>query len=558
MSLPQLCTTNLLPDGNMEEAGVSEWVATASSLLNKNGTTRPGSTGSQSLYCANFGSPNPGFRSVSGFEAGKTYRMTGWVLISQSGGPQPAIFDALYGELWRGDAVANSWQYFDVTFTNQRAEGPIFFSDVNLLLEYSLWDDIMLCEVTSDSSTVEKRFFYRVYDNSGAFITAWDDVVSEPTFNQYINTGPSEMKISLARPFNDFGESYDVNFDNKVDVLVHDSDTTAAEGKLLYSGFISAYEPTINGGEERVSLTLLPYSSRLGFDILTVSGGATTQANFYSVDPTDIAKTILDNYTTTASGEVNYSPFSISPTNTLVSYNFNAIDYRGALDKVLELTPEDWYWAVDAENTYSLKKKSASANHELTLGKEISDMQIFKNSEQIVNVVLFTGGELSDGSTLYKEYKNTGSIAAFGRRVLKISDGRVTRESTAETIANKIIKDKGVAEVRVQLKVVDNNTDKDFGYDIESFKIGETVSINDPDNETIASLWDVSEWDVDSWDFAQEYILSEALQINAINYSPDFVTLQLSSRAPEVTKRIKDVDRNLSNYINKDLEGAPS
>jgi len=559
MSLPHICDTNLLPDGDMEAVGTSDWSPSSSAVLTKIGDVRPGSTGTQSMFASNFGFANPGFTANAGFEVGKTYRLTGWAVVSQAGGPQPFIYDPGQGtELWRGDAVKDAWQFFDVTYTNFSSGGPIFSSDANVFGQGSAWDDIWLCEVVSDSETVEKSYQYRVYDNNNSFITSWNDVTSNPEFNTYINKGPSEMVVSLARPFNDFGEALDVNFDNRVDVVVHDRDATTTSGMLLYSGFISGYDPSFRGSKEEVNITLLPYSTRLGFDVLTVSGGLTTQANFNSVDPSFIAETIFDNYTTTASGIVDYTASSVDSTGTVVSYDFNAATYRDAVEKVIELTPKDWYWRVDPDNTYYLKKKNLSADHTLSIGREVQDINIFKNSEQIVNVVLFTGGELDNGSPLYLEYRNTASIEAYGRRVRKVQDGRVTKESTAQTIAEKIINDKGVPDVRVRIVVNDNNIDRTFGYDIESFKVGETVSISDPDQNVVESLWDVSKFDEDFWDFAQTYVLSESLQINAISYSPDRVVLDLSSRNPEVAKRIQDVDRNLSNFINKDVEGSPS
>lgn len=556
MSLPQICTTNVFPDGNMEVAGTADYSTSSSAVLSKESSDRVGSA--QLLRATYNAVSNPGFTAVGTFEIGKTYRVTGWVRISQAGGPQPVVYESTLGELWRGTALQNSWQFFDITFTSQSSAGPIFFSDVNTGTEYSEWDDLFLCEVVSDAERVEKQYFYRVYDKEGTFIKTWADVINAPSFSSYINTGPSELKLSLARTFADFGEGNDAHFDNRVDVLVHDKDVTATGGKLLYSGWISAYEPKLSASNEGVAITLLPYAARLGFDILTVSGGLTTQANFNSVDPSNIAQTILDNYNITASGLVNYDTSSIHPTGTVVSYDFNAVDYRQALDKVLELTPQDWYWRIDADNIYTLKRKNYLADHTLNIGKEIQDISIFKNAEQIVNVVLFTGGKLPSGEILYKEYINQGSIDVFGRRVLKVQDGRVTNETTAGTIANKIIYDKGSADVRVSIKVIDNNINRSFGYDIESFDVGETVSINTPDKILIESLWDVSEWDVDFWDFGQEYILAEPLQINAISYTPDYAVLELSSRNPEVSKRIQDVDRNLSNYINKDVEGSPS
>jgi len=79
---------------------------------------------------------------------------------------------------------------------------------------------------------VGKRFEYKVYDSDGNYIEAWQDVISDFSYSQEINSAGSDVEIILARPADNFGENVSVKFNNEVKVYVYDQDTPSG---LLHS-----------------------------------------------------------------------------------------------------------------------------------------------------------------------------------------------------------------------------------------------------------------------------------------------------------------------------------
>ena len=50
-----------------------------------------------------------------------------------------------------------------------------------------------------------KRYLYKVYDSTGAYIKTWNDVVSPYELPEEINTTGSEITVELARPSTSLG-----------------------------------------------------------------------------------------------------------------------------------------------------------------------------------------------------------------------------------------------------------------------------------------------------------------------------------------------------------------
>lgn len=272
---------------------------------------------------------------------------------------------------------------------------------------------------------------------------------------------------------------------------------------------------------------------------------ALTYANFTSQDPSKIVRQILDTYNNNG-GIVSYTNESVLLTNTVVSYTFNANTVYEGISKCVELAPKDWYWYLDyGTNLINFKLKNPSAEHIFTLGKDILDANFEKRIEDIVNVLYFIGGDTGGGSNLFKKYEVTDSVEKYGVKSMKYSDTRVTLESTADTISNSILSTRSEPELRVTLKILDSNNDKDKGYDIESIKVGQTIAVRNITQQVGLSTWDVGRWDDSYWDFNIYNLSSLLMQIQKINYEEDFATIYASTIPVDVNKRIEDINRNL-------------
>lgn len=403
---------------------------------------------------------------------------------------------------------------------------------------------------------VQKIYIYKVYDGPGAnasLMGVWsEDVISEPSFTTAINGGPGELKVRLARDFDNFGEDDDVALANRVDCIVYDADNM--DGLLLYRGFISAYAQTLDKNKEYVEVTILPYSTEAASSILK-SGSATT-VPYLSQDPGAIFRDVLNKFQQ-AGGNLGSTSSSIDNTDTTVSYTFNTNTVKEAFDKIIELAPDFWWWRVDPDGTVYFKEKPTGVTHDLSIGQQIITMEPQKRIESIINRVYFTGG---GSPPLFMVFERSGSISTWGLKAVKKVDQRVTSSTTAQTISEKILAENESPEVRMKLVISDNNgLLRNTGYDIESIKVGDTIRVKNLNFGTKSeTLWDVAYWDVDVWDQTLASIAGSALLVVKTRYTPNAIEVETSSRFPQVAKRIEDINRNLEDSQTVNNPSTPS
>lgn len=406
--------------------------------------------------------------------------------------------------------------------------------------------------ITLDLVDVHKHYFYKIYTD-GVYVTTWaEDVFSDPRFRSNINGGGGELNVKLARPFDEFGEDEDVKLNNKVELWVVDSD--APDGLLLFSGYISGYRPIIQEVEEYVEVTVFSFEAELSRVLLRDASGNTTVA-YNSSDPSDILKDVIDKYVAQG-GNLGYSGDSIAATGTSVSYTFNTNTIKECLDKIIELCPVGWYYRVDPNGYIYLAAKNTSADHSVIIGLHVENLETYRRVEDLVNRVLVTGG---GSPPLFKYYENTASQSAYGLYERKIIDERITVAATAQTIAQRIIDNQKDPEIRSRFVIVDSNGPRSLGYNIESIKVGQTIRVkNLKTTQRTASLWDVAVWDVAVWDQALSLSAADVIQILSVEYTPDSIVVEASSRLPQVAKRIEDINRNLEVLQTVNNPAAPS
>ena len=390
-----------------------------------------------------------------------------------------------------------------------------------------------------------KQYEYRVYTNTGTFVANWsNEVLSEPSFRMVINGGPGDMIIRLNRAFDSFGEGVDVVLSNVVKVYCFDRD--APSGILLYSGFISGYRPVIEGQSEYIEITLLHCVTEMLY-IMLRDGTGSTEVVKNSTDPSQMLKDVIDLYRADG-GNVNYNATSIDMTGITASYTFKTYKVKEAVDKIIELTPINWYWFVRADNTIHmhLSNLTASATHAVVIGKHVSRMETWRRIEDLVNKVYFVGAE-TGGVAMYRVYSNTASITAYGIHADKVIDGRVSVTATADIMANRVINRKKDPEIRTSITIPDNNGQSTYnGYNIESVLPGDTLVIkNIKQGVKTLSLWDSFTWDEDVWDQTLSYAAADVIQIQSVEYHPNYIVVEASSRLPEIAKRVEDINRNM-------------
>ncbi|MHA1279925.1 MAG: hypothetical protein ACTSQ8_22215 [Candidatus Helarchaeota archaeon] len=357
----------------------------------------------------------------------------------------------------------------------------------------------------------------------------------------------SQAVIKLARKWNDFGESEDVKNGNQVKIYVSDKDTGDDDLDLLASGFISGYTPQISaaGNEEHILVTVLGNAVKLNESIVTASGN--TLVSYNSQSPSAIFNSLIDLYNTTVSGAVSFSK-NIDTAPTTVSYDFQYSTYKEALDKVVELAPEDWWYSIMPDDTIDFHPRKWSADHKLVVGRSIDSISPFKNIENIYNIIYFIG----DG--IESVYRNETSIILYGEKTTVLQDRRVTQQTTADDMANRFLRAHQNPETKVRLSVLDNNIDETGrGYDIDKIKCGDTISIIHPDIAYERTLWNEFKWNESKWNGPIESVLSSPMKVVSLNYMGDKIILELSTRTLEIAKRVEDINRNLTKFITDSL-----
>lgn len=408
--------------------------------------------------------------------------------------------------------------------------------------------------VTAPSYT-EKSYYYKVYSDD-LFRTVWSkEVISDPSFRQVINGAEGEVNIKLARDFDNYGNGTDIILNNRVELWC--SDTDSPSGVLIFTGFIYSFSPVYDKDNQYLKVTIRGYGSTLSDMILRDASDNTTLA-YNSYDPSNILKDVIDKFHTYEGSPIGYTSDSIDLTGTTVSYTFNTNTYREAVNKCVELAPQGWYWTISSSGIVYFKCKSETPLHNFALNKHLDSLYPEYTLENVKNEVYVIGAE-SGGTNLFIRKRNVDSVAAYGRRVEKISDSRVSVSATAITMANKILNEKAEPLRRTQMKIIDNNGRVGKGYDIESVRVGDTLQVYAITTGSLEpNLWDNVFWDVDVWDNVMSSELTDNMQIVDISYTPDYIDIVATNRLPEISKRIEDINRNLESNIFADNPSAPS
>lgn len=409
-----------------------------------------------------------------------------------------------------------------------------------------------------------KLYEYKIYDPAtGDFLGRWDDVVSEFTYSQEINSAGSAIDITLARNSDSVVRGFNPLADDSNDPIVTDSnDEIAAElattnaigpgttvdlnldvkvyvfpeggdidGTLIFTGYISKYVSKY-GRDENTIVTLFSYGAEMDNYVIEDSGD--TRVPKLSKDPSVILKEVLDVFN--ADGGVpsyDQGGTTIDTTGSTVSYTFNVNTVLEVVKKVLELSPTDWFWYYDmALNNVHLHARPTEPDHTFVLGKHILDLNLEKYIEDLTNVVYFTGGPspTSTDPNLFKKYTRPTSISNYRRGLQRVSDNRVTSSTSAGIIADSILDRGENPRYRSSIRIADKV------YDIESIKLGDLVAFRNFGN----------------------YVDAVTMQVVRIDYHPDYVQLQLDTLLPSVPKRLEDVKRNLNQSDYAENPDAPS
>ncbi len=278
-----------------------------------------------------------------------------------------------------------------------------------------------------------------------------------------------------------------------------------------------------------------------------------TSIRYKGEDPSEILKDLLDRFTqSSVGGKLDYATGSIDATGISVDYVFSNVTYQEAFKKVIDMCPFGWFIRTGADDIVYLKAKSSTADHIFTLGKDILGFEPEKRIENVINTLYFFGGDDGTGKKLFKKYTRSGSVSSYGVYAQRVSDESVHDIGTMDDIAGRILDNLDSPEIRVVLKILDDNNDQGKGYDIDTIKVGDTCRIVNATAQS-ENLWDSTIWDTSKWDFDINNAAAILLQIQKVETHEDYVILELSNRQPDIARRIEEIAQKL---VQQQVKGA--
>lgn len=362
---------------------------------------------------------------------------------------------------------------------------------------------------------MRKSFTIKVYTLAGTYLKTLDPekVASEIAFNEKINGPQGQLVIDLAEPIDNFGEGAAVDHANVVKVYESDP-TNSPTPRLIYAGFVSKYTPYVRSGAEGVKLTCLGLGSLLA--LAFYKNGASYSVSHSSVDPSAIAKAIIDHFNTVyPAGLLSWTAGDIASVGTNVSVAFTDQKWFDAMKKTLELSGGGRWWRIAADGKLKFKAKPGTATHTFTLGEDLDEAEVEKDNEKVVNQYQLRPGAPATTA----DFSDATSKTDYGTREAVESDSGITDNTSRDQKGNGKIADNKNPKVAARLRVNAN-------YDLESIHPGDTCSVR---NVKIGAA-----------------TFPTNMLITSVEYTPDFVRLTCEETAATLADQLAESIQKLA------------
>ena len=352
-----------------------------------------------------------------------------------------------------------------------------------------------------------RKLIYKVYSETGTFKGILNDVVNKLSFIKTINGGLGQCIIRLDRKIDSYDQDDQITFNNRVQVYLTDDDNT---DKLIYQGYITAYNPFLSDSEEYVEITCLGAISKLSNDFFR--SGTTLEMSEGGTEIGQVLQNIIDNYRGLETNSMISNDYTnVGDTSKDISYTYKKMKHLEAMKKTAEFLDYDWYWFLGANGLLKLAQRT-SGDHTFILKKHIRQLKVHKTIESVQNYFFFWNGLTADDANyLYKQYSDATSQTAYDIIASQKADGRVIVEGTADEMGANVINANKDPKTRTTLIIGKE-------YDLASINPGDTCNIRNIDTS-------------DQTTFADD------LLIVRVNYTPDYVLLELA----EIKDNINEV-----------------
>jgi hypothetical protein len=435
---------------------------------------------------------------------------------------------------------------------------------------------------TDRDLTIMKDQVVRVYQNDGVtFLGTIPDAPYLTDFTEAVNAATSSITIKLPRKIDAFdgagqpGSRGTIVLGNVVKYVLYGR-SLPTTGLVRYVGIIDTITPTIAAdGGESVDLVLTPRSQILGDHGIVgpINYGTAGIPSTY-VDTGVMFSSWFTTQIDSATSLPYGSPFTLDPTNPATTGNTTQFLYQNqtllsAFTNILLLSPSNFYFRMnEAAETATFNQYNLSTpNHFLKIGQHFADLTYSVDNVSRKNLIMVQGATNVQGIARGSSISGPGGIGA--RSYMK-RDSRITDAHTAQMLANGLLAFYDRPQIRTKVTIPDFRGDAlpGLGYDIEQFRVGQTVVILDSKAPAIAAtgpasqwgsmvwgrdkwggstqsqaLWGQFLWGGSTWGLGVGSIFNQIIPIVALHYKYHSVELELGFRQPNVLRSLFDLER---------------
>lgn len=367
-----------------------------------------------------------------------------------------------------GEAITGeTWNTYTIEITDQSCDIVCAVAPVDNqgnIWEIAYSNTLTIQIYSTEIQPIEKQFIVKLYDWSMNFlkvIPAWI-ITNDISFSETIDAGQWELKLTLVLPID---TDY---FDNVRYCKIYMNDNQGTNNLLIYSGWLSQVQRQYSNQKENINVVFLSLWALLDTVILR----NWTDPTFSKTgDPASIIKFIIDYFNTIYSWILSYTAESIDNYGSSITIQFDWISCQKALQNLVNWL--SYYLYIWADGVVHYHDTPASATHLLTYERNINQLTIPENNEQITNVVQVI---YSIDNTDYETWivQDAWSIAKFGQREVLVRRWDLKDQTSAETYRDNYLTEN--KDLKKNIQVVVNTL-----YEIETIHPWQTVKI--------ANLW---------------------------------------------------------------------
>jgi hypothetical protein len=447
----------------------------------------------------------------------------------------------------------------------------------------------IMATYTNQDLSYNKHQTVKVYDPNGNFIDVIRDAPYLSGYKENINAAADTVRFTLPRPIDAYDGQYQpgskdtIVLGNNVQWWLYGAGLPAS-GLLRYSGKIDTVTPKLDEqGGEVVEVVVTPYSQVLGDHAITstvtfgTAGSSSTYIDtgqiftaFFSgsyVDASGTRQTLADSITGQPYGyPYTLDPMSAAFTGNKVQFAFQNQNLLSVISNVLLLSPANYYVVMNQNQTVYLGQLLFTPQYTLRLGQHISTIEFPQDNVPRKNVAVLQGKGVQG--------KYTGSsVATLGQRVYFKSDNRIVDATTAQDLANGLGAVYDQTVIRAKIKIPDYRGDQQpgLGFDIEQFKVGQTLKVVDgratPNsitgggslwgsmiwgrdkwgtNSPAPAVWGNFNWGATVWGANVGAIFNQVVSIQTIEYNYFSATLEVGFRSPTLNRKLYDLESRLN------------